>query len=832
MPELPELDTETLGAARKLADIADALLSVANGLGFALIGARPGEPDGSGPTLLVPPQEGVARGRSGRPAGGLPPVQSASEMLAGLGSPAPTARAPVRLRRRPVVVVAAPPRHPLVGGPERWVLTADPDGALTAAVAAGLERRGLQVTVIGGDASDVPQGVTGIVHLGAVGAAGEDLDRRIRAGFRLARAAGPSCARFVTVSACGGRFGRHGGASPSGALAGLAKTAAREWPECRVLALDLGDACDAEAIVEELLGDRGVVEVGLTSEGAWTLTDGPEPAAPGEVPLAPGDLVVASGGGRGVTAAAVLALARKVPVAALLLGRTAPADEPAWAAGVADSDLVRARLGVGAATPREAEAEAAAVRAGREIRATLAALRAAGADATYVAVDGRDAEAVRDAVAAAESRCGPTRALIHGAGVLADKRIADKDDESFERVWSTKVDGLEALIGAVDPAGLRLCCAFTSVAGRYGNAGQCDYAMANEALVQRLLRLRASAPSVRVKALDWGPWDGGMVTPGLKARFEAQGQAVIPIDAGARAFVEELGDDAVEVVLEAPLSRSGAAARTLAADAQWLQDHRIGGRPVVPVAMVVEWLASLGAEIAPGAGVVVRDLEVLQGIAVTDGEDPELTMVWAPTPGQPDRIGVEILGGVARADDSPLGPPRLYRGAIELGPIPPAEAAPGDEGLAAEPFPATRDEIYNGQLFHGPSYQALDELVGISDAGAVAWIRTSTPSAIGVPAARWHTDPVAVDAAFQLGVLWVQHRLGSGVLPSLLRMVRWSGGPPAERLLCRLRVEPGATARAGGFSIRLVGPDDRLVATIEGRYSGDPSKLAVIRAAS
>ena len=32
----------------------------------------------------------------------------------------------------------------------------------------------------------------------------------------------------------------------------------------------------------------------------------------------------------------------------------------------------------------------------------------------------------------------------------------------------------------------------------------------------------ASHPGCTVRSLGWGPWDGGMVTPGLKAHFEAQ----------------------------------------------------------------------------------------------------------------------------------------------------------------------------------------------------------------------------------------------------------------------------------------------------------------------
>ena len=37
---------------------------------------------------------------------------------------------------------------------------------------------------------------------------------------------------------------------------------------------------------------------------------------------------------------------------------------------------------------------------------------------------------------------------LHGAGLLADKRIEDKTTEQFERVFRTKVDGLRVLLSA------------------------------------------------------------------------------------------------------------------------------------------------------------------------------------------------------------------------------------------------------------------------------------------------------------------------------------------------------------------------------------------------
>src|SRR5205823_574264 len=147
---------------------------------------------------------------------------------------------------------------------------------------------------------------------------------------------------------------------------------------------------------------------------------------------------------------------------------------------------------------------------------------------------------------------GPVRGLIHGAGVLADARIEDKSGEQFDRVYGTKVAGLRALLAAVAPEDLRALVLFSSSTGRFGRTGQVDYAVANEVLNKVARQQARRLPGCRVVSVNWGPWDGGMVTPALKKLFEQEGIGVIPLAEGARYLVQELraGDrGAVEVVV-------------------------------------------------------------------------------------------------------------------------------------------------------------------------------------------------------------------------------------------------------------------------------------------
>ena len=122
--------------------------------------------------------------------------------------------------------------------------------------------------------------------------------------------------------------------------------------------------------------------------------------------------------------------------------------------------------------------------------------------------------------------------------MLADKLIREKTRAQMETVFAPKVSGLEALLAELDTSTLKTIAFFSSVAARYGNIGQADYAMANEVLNRMAHWLKAANPQAAVTALGWGPWDGGMVSDSLKAKFAEMGISLIPRAAGAQLFAD------------------------------------------------------------------------------------------------------------------------------------------------------------------------------------------------------------------------------------------------------------------------------------------------------
>ena len=157
----------------------------------------------------------------------------------------------------------------------------------------------------------------------------------------------------------------------------------------------------------------------------------------------------------------------------------------------------------------------------------------------YHAVDVRDGAAFASLLRSVRAAHGRIDGVIHGAGIVEDRALGDKTDESFRRVFSTKVDAALTILREIPVESLAFLAFFASVSGRYGARGQGDYAAANASL-DALAASLAEAPATRVVAIDWGPWRGGMVSEDLLSHYAHRGIETIDPAAGAREFVREL----------------------------------------------------------------------------------------------------------------------------------------------------------------------------------------------------------------------------------------------------------------------------------------------------
>ncbi|WP_221889761.1 SDR family NAD(P)-dependent oxidoreductase [Streptomyces sp. WAC06614] len=402
----------------------------------------------------------------------------------------------------------------------------------------------------------------GVVDLGALRHAAEPVLPEVFGGLRRVLTGGVRWLVLVTGTAA------DPGADPvpGAGIHGFARTAALEYPGTVVRAVDVDPKDHPERVAARLLAEL------CTPDGPASVTYGPDGArcarqavpggtAPlrGELPLDRDAVVLLTGGARGITARTALALARATGCHVELLGRTAPPTGEDPFPHAQDRVALRAALiAHGLRAPAEIEAAASRILAGREVRATLDALARDAASVRYHRADVTDEAAVRAVLADVRARHGRLDGIVHGAGLLRDALLRDKEPASFAEVFATKVGGARHLAAAAAEHGTtpapRFLALFGSVAGVYGNRGQCDYAAANDAL-DTLARAWAGGFPGRVFSVDWGPWAaeaGGMVTPELERAYARRGIALIDPDAGTSAFLAELaGGTDVQVVLMA-----------------------------------------------------------------------------------------------------------------------------------------------------------------------------------------------------------------------------------------------------------------------------------------
>ncbi|MDP6931389.1 MAG: SDR family oxidoreductase, partial [Myxococcota bacterium] len=679
---------------------------------------------------------------------------------------------------------------------EGILFVTDEGTGIAASVVNELSGRGIEAQLV----DQVPEGAHKALFLGGLREVSSE-EQAIainREAFVAARQlAEPLTERgglFVTVQDTGGRFGL-GGIDPvrawlSGAPA-LVKTAAQEWPLASVKAIDIerGDrdaATLATALVEELVGGGAAVEVALAADGTRrTLRSVAAEVVRGEAVIGQEDVVVVSGGARGVTAASIIAWAHDCRARFVLLGRTGLLDEPACCAGLSgDAELKRALLEEAKASgtlpkPAELGRQVRTVLANREIRSTLASIEAAGGQARYLAVDVTDMGGLGEALAGVRSEWGPITGIVHGAGVLADKRIAEKTDDQFDRVFDTKIEGLRALLAATADDPMKLLCFFSSVSARCGNNGQSDYAMANEVLNKVAQSESARRPDLHVKSLGWGPWEGGMVSPELKAHFASLGVPMIPLEVGGRMLADELhGSEPgrVELVMGGEpraeaLLFAGTENRVLTmelrldrASHSFLSGHSIRGTAVVPVVLAVSWLSRMAESFRPDLELAaLEQLKVLKGIRLDgfDGSGDRVVLTCQQMQnGDGALLSLEIK--------SSEGVPHYHAQARMVERSEPLQG--GRPDVALDDWNGA--DVYDGDaLFHDADFKVIERMDGVSKAGAAAILQGQdageNPANV--------TNVAVYDGGLQVAILWSQHVLGGASLPTRIDEVRTGG---------------------------------------------------------
>jgi hypothetical protein len=361
---------------------------------------------------------------------------------------------------------------------------------------------------------------------------------------------------------------------------------------------------------------------------------------------------------------------------------------------------------------------------------------------------------------------------------------------------------------------LKAIVLFSSVAGRYGNRGQSDYAAANEVMNRIAWQLDKRWSKTRVVSINWGPWDTiGMASEAVKRQLRERGIIPIPVLAGRQFFMDELryglkGETEVtagEGPWEADEARQGeiknkgdkedkfsrlsslspfvflSARPQLQPDSTvtlehtfslssdpYLSDYCIDGKPTLPSAVVLEWMAEfVQSAWSEWTVTEVRDLRVLKPLVLETAVGKKVVFsarASSHADAESLQVTVEVL-------DSEANIP-LYRGYIILKPK--LDEPVRTQLLALSSGNSLDGAIaYRDYLFQGSRFQLLKSIERVNQQGIDALVIPSEPLTwissqyySEQSTSSWLFDPGLMDIVSQLVMIWSQSQQGATAFPS------------------------------------------------------------------
>jgi acyl transferase domain-containing protein/NAD(P)-dependent dehydrogenase (short-subunit alcohol dehydrogenase family)/acyl carrier protein len=636
---------------------------------------------------------------------------------------------------------------------------------------------------------------------------------------------------LVSATRLGGQHGydEAGAQAPlGGAVAGFTKTYKRERLDTLVKAVDFeaerNPAEVADLLIAETQRDPGAIEIGYKQGLRWTVGLQEEPATDGD----PGitldrDTVFLVTGAAGSIVSAITADLATASGGTFYLLDLVPEPDPAnpdLQRFVTDKEglkrdlFARIQMRGERATPALVEKELAALERAQAAHNAIAAVRAVGGIAHYFSVNLTDAAAVAKIIQEVRERSGHIDVLLHAAGTERSHSLPDKDPREFDLVFDVKSDGWFNLLHAIGDMPLGATVAFSSIAGRFGNAGQSDYSSANDLLCKITSSFRTTRPDTRGIVIDWTAWGGiGMATRGsIPKMMEIAGIDMLAPEAGIPLIRRELtaggtrgeivigqrlgilmnewdatgGLDASAVEASRNLPVQGPMIGKVASMAvlkglkiettldpviqPFLHDHQIDGTPVLPGVMGIEAFAEAALCLLPGWQVAaIEDVNFLAPFKFYRNE-PRIVTVEANIHPQGDTLLAECrLSGTRSLPN--LAEPQVtthFTARVRLTKHAPQAVPVLPPGLPNGHIIESAD-IYR-LYFHGPAYQVVERAWSGGDQ-IFGQMAKGLPSNHFPPEKRTLMAPRLIELCFQTAGLWEMGTLGRMGLPQHIRQV-------------------------------------------------------------
>ena len=212
----------------------------------------------------------------------------------------------------------------------------------------------------------------------------------------------------------------------------------------------------------------------------------------------------------------------------------------------------------------------------------LQKLRELGSEVEYYHCDVLNSSMVKEVCTKIKAKNSRVDGLIHFAGLERSKLIYDKDPAEYYRIFDVKATSFASFLANNIVREKGFFAFASSIAGKYGNLGQSDYASANDYLAKSAFSLTNQGYRAIAIAMSAYKNVGMGVRAGVETFLRSNGVDFVDPEDGMQIFLDEIVyGDVPEIVLTGSLGRL-----------DWDHQHRLEMDEIVPT----------GAQNAPKGG--------------------------------------------------------------------------------------------------------------------------------------------------------------------------------------------------------------------------------------
>ena len=186
----------------------------------------------------------------------------------------------------------------------------------------------------------------------------------------------------------------------------------------------------------------------------------------------------------------------------------------------------------------------------------LQKLRELGSEVEYYHCDVMNSSMMKEVCTKIKAKNGRVDGLIHFAGLERSKLIYDKDPMEYYRIFDVKATSFASFLANNVVKDKGFFAFASSIAGKYGNLGQSDYASANDYLAKSALSLSNQGYRAISIAMSAYKNVGMGVRAGVETFLRSNGVDFVDPEDGMQIFLDEIVYGRVpEIVLTGSLGR-------------------------------------------------------------------------------------------------------------------------------------------------------------------------------------------------------------------------------------------------------------------------------------